>query len=178
MSCFFFPASVPTWDGTLPCSVVHGKKPKATVINSPLCQTTNETCKGRKLPGEGGSEVLTHVGRLSVGCQVERSLSAYTQRTRRCVFGPGLEAAGLLCCSRWCTFLFYTKTLRVGSKEEALSSIPVSDIAVLTHWVAARMVILFGCSLFWNRFLDWWGFQKWHNQTDVSQDSELIHKFC
>lgn len=39
--------------------------------------------------GEGGSEVHTHVGRLSIGCQVERSLSAYTHT------GPGDVYLGL-----------------------------------------------------------------------------------
>lgn len=51
----------------------------------------------------------------------------HTQKTRRCVSGPGLEAAGLLYCSRWCAFSIYKKTLHVGSKEEVLSSIPASN---------------------------------------------------
>lgn len=78
----------------------------------------------------------------------------HTQKTRRCVSGPGLEAAGLLYCSRWCTFFICTKTVRVGSKEEVLSSIPASNIAGLTHFVAAWMVMLYECSLFWRKFLD------------------------
>lgn len=57
--------------------------------------------------------------------------------------GPGFKAAGLLYCSRWCTFSIYKKTLSVGSKEEVLSSIPAPNTADLNHFVAARMVTLY-----------------------------------
>lgn len=43
-----FSVSVPTCDSALHCIVVHGEKPKATLINSPLCQKTNDACKGRR----------------------------------------------------------------------------------------------------------------------------------
>lgn len=101
-------------------------RPIAVQINFPPPRPkTNEASIGRKLPGEGGAEVYTHVGRRCGRCQVERSLSAYTGR---CVSGPGLEAAGLLHCSRWRTIFFFSpfirRTLHVGSKEEVLSSSP------------------------------------------------------
>lgn len=128
--------------------MVQGGKPEVMLIYSPLYQKMIETYIGRKLPEEGGTEVHTHVGRHSGCYQVERSLSAYTQKTRRCVSGPGLEAAGLLYCSRWCTFSIYKKTLCVGSEEEVLSSIPVLNTADLNYFVAAWMVTLYGCSIF------------------------------
>lgn len=70
-----------------------------------------------------------------------------------CVSGPGFEAAGLLYCSRWCTFSIYKKTLSVGSKEEVLSSIPASTTAeplcgstdghvVLMHLKLAQFFVL------------------------------------
>lgn len=50
------------------------------LIYSSLCQRAIETYIARKLPGEAGTEVHTHVGRHSGCYQVERSLSAYTLR--------------------------------------------------------------------------------------------------
>lgn len=84
----------------------------------------------------------------------------HTQKTRRCVSGPGLEAAGLLYCSRWCTISIYKKTLSVGSKEEVLSSIPASNTAALNHFVAAWTVTLYGF-LLWHDVWTQWCFQNY-----------------
>lgn len=123
---------------------------------SPSQSTMTETYIWTRLPGEEALK-FTHVGRHSGCYQVERSVSAYTLRRPGdvCVSGPGFEAAGLLYCSRWCTFSIYKKTLSVGSKEEVLSSIPASNTADLNHFVAARMVTLYWCTWNWLSFLYW-----------------------
>lgn len=76
----------------------------------------------------------------------------HTPKTRRCVSGPGLQAAGLPDCSRWCTFSVYKKTVSVGSKEEVLTSISAWNTADQNHSVAAGMVLLHWYCLFWYTF--------------------------
>lgn len=54
--------------------------------------------------------------------------------------GPGLDAAGLLYCSRWCTFSIYEKTISVGSTEEVLSSILASNTVPLHGTINGHIV--------------------------------------
>lgn len=41
----------------------------------------------------------------------------HAQKTRRCVSGPGLEAVGLLYCSRWCTFFHLQENTKCGQQR-------------------------------------------------------------
>lgn len=113
------------------------------------CQTMTETYIGGKLPKEGATEVHTRREKFRLLPSGKEFVRLHAEKTRRCVSGPGVDAVGLLYCSRWCTFSIYKKTLCVGSKEEVLSSIPVSNTADLNHFAAACMFML----LWMERFL-------------------------
>lgn len=91
----------------------------------------------KRLCAEGSTEIHTRRGTFLQLPSGKEFVRLHTEKTRRCVFGPGLEAAGLLYCSRWWRFFIYKKTLSVGSKEEVLSSMPASNKAVINYFVAA-----------------------------------------